>query len=150
MNQMDARSSYRETAARGATPVQLVVLLYEQCIEDLRRAIVALKKNDVETRTQRINHALLVIAQLQASLDMDRGGIVAQNLERFYRSVRRGLVEAQAQQSMKALEEQISHVMLVREAWAELEQSTTWRSTGQQGSERESNQARGSFAEWNA
>src|SRR5689334_18427773 len=76
-NRMDARSSYREAAVRGATPVQLVILLYEQGIEDLRRAIIALEKNDIEARTREINHALMVIGQLQASLDMERGGEVA-------------------------------------------------------------------------
>ena len=63
---MDARSSYREATARGASPVQLVILLYEQAIEDLRRAVLALEKGDIEARTCSLNHALMVIGQLQA------------------------------------------------------------------------------------
>ena len=118
---MDARTSYREAAARGARPVQLVVLLYEQCVADLRRAVVALERNDVEARTREINHAIMVIGHLQASLDMEHGGQVARNLSHFYNTVRNGLVEAHTRQSVKALEEQISHLMLVREAWAEVE-----------------------------
>jgi len=80
---MDARSSYRESNVRGASPVRLVIALYEQAIEDLRRAVIALEKGAIEVRTREINHALLVIAQLQSSLNMERGGEVARNLACF-------------------------------------------------------------------
>jgi flagellar protein FliS len=121
---MDARSSYREAAVRGASPVRLVICLYEQAIEDLRRAVIALEKGDIEARTREINHALMVIAQLQGSLDMARGGEVARNLDRFYNTVRRGLVEAQLKQSARILEQQASQFALVHEAWMEVERAT--------------------------
>src|SRR5579863_2801759 len=68
-NEMDARLSYRQAATRGARPLQLVILLYQQAIDDLRRALAALRRNDVEARTREINHALQVIGQLQGTLD---------------------------------------------------------------------------------
>jgi flagellar protein FliS len=122
---MDARSSYREAAVRGASPVRLVICLYEQAIEDLRCAVIALEKGDIEARTRGINHALTVIAQLQGSLDMERGGEVARNLERFYSLVRVGLIEAQTKQSARILEQQISQLATVHEAWLEVERVTT-------------------------
>jgi flagellar protein FliS len=121
---MDARSSYRETAVRGASPVRLVICLYEQAIEDLRLAVIALERGDIEARTRGINHALMVIAQLQGSLDMERGGDVARNLSRFYGLVRAALTEAQLKQSGRILEQQISQLALVHEAWLEVERAT--------------------------
>lgn len=118
---MDARTSYREAAVRGADPLQLVILLYEQVVEDVRRALAALLRGDVETRTREINHALKVIGHLQGTLDTDQGGGVAGNLQIFYNQLRKGLVEAQFQQSEKLLEEQITHLMIVREAWVEVQ-----------------------------
>ena len=47
---MDARSSYREVAVRGASPVRLVICLYEQAIEDLRRWDMTGKVLDVLDR----------------------------------------------------------------------------------------------------
>ena len=120
---MDPRLSYREAAVRGATPVGLVVLLYEQVIEDLRRALAAFGRKDIETRTREINHAILVIGHLQATLDKEQGREAAVNLERFYDQLRAGLVQAQCQQSAALLEQQISHLMLVHEAWREVERS---------------------------
>jgi flagellar protein FliS len=103
----------------------LVILLYEQAIADLGRALGAHRRGDIENRTREINHAILVLGHLQTSLDKDQGGQVAQNLERFYHQVRAGLVDAQMRQSPEALEQQISHLMLVRDAWREVERTTT-------------------------
>lgn len=122
---MDAGSSYRQAAVRGATPVRLVICLYEQAITDLRRAIIALERGDIEERTRGINHALKVVGHLHGSLDMDRGGTVARNLERFYSLVRAGLIEAQVRQSARILEQQVSHLVQVHEAWLEVERATS-------------------------
>jgi flagellar secretion chaperone FliS len=101
--------------------VRLVICLYEQAIEDLRRALAAHLCGSIEGRTREINHAILVLGYLQSSLDKDRGGEVAANLDRFYNHVRTGLIGAHHQQSAAALEMQISHLMLVYEAWCEVE-----------------------------
>jgi flagellar secretion chaperone FliS len=120
---MNARMSYREAAVEGASPVRLVILLYEQAQEDLRQALDAHRRGDIEMRTGCINHAILVIGYLQASLDKERGGRVAVNLERFYDQVRSGLVDAQFRQSAPALEQQIAFLMQVHEAWCEVERA---------------------------
>jgi flagellar secretion chaperone FliS len=116
---------YREAAVAGAGPVRLVILLYEQAMEDLRRAVAAHRKGDVEGRTHEINHAILVIGYLQATLDKEQGGKVAANLQRFYEQVRSGLVAAQCKQSSEAIEQQISHLMQVHEAWCAVEKAIT-------------------------
>lgn len=133
---MDARSHYRESAVRGASPVRLVICLYEQVIDDLRRAVAALERGDVEGRTRGINHALTVIAHLQSSLDMQQGGEVAANLNGFYGLIRAGLVQAQVKESARILEEQISLLVTIHEAWLEVERITAvpapqFRASGQ-------------------
>ncbi len=122
---MNARLSYREAAVPGASPVRLVILLYEQAAEDLRCALAAHQRGDIEARTREINHAILVIAHLQSSLDKDLGGMVAVNLERFYNQVRASLVDAQCQQSAALLERQIIFLMQVHEAWCQVEKANT-------------------------
>jgi flagellar secretion chaperone FliS len=118
---MNPGFSYREAAVQGAGPISLVVLLYEQAIEDIRRALAAHASGSIEGRTHGISHALLVLGHLEATLDQDRGGVVAANLQRFYRHVRAGLLEAQCKQSAAILEQQIALLMQVREAWCAVE-----------------------------
>jgi flagellar secretion chaperone FliS len=122
---MDPRHSYRESAGRGANGVRLVIMLYEQAIQDLGRAIKAIEDNNIERRTREINHALTVIGHLQYTLDMERGETVAQNLARFYTCVRAGLLEAHARASREVLQQQIACLLEVREAWVEVERATS-------------------------
>jgi len=117
----DARSAYRQGLAGTESPVQLVVLLYEQAAKDIREALKALRAGDIERRTFEIDHALLVVGQLHATLDMERGGEVAKNLARFYTLVRSRLLQAQIQSSAEILEEQINLLLSLREAWQEVE-----------------------------
>jgi len=120
---MNAGLLYREGTVGGANPISLVARLYEQTIEDLRRAIRALERNDVEQRTNKINHAILVIGYLESQLDFTAGGEVAENLKNFYDSVRANLVRAQFQQSRALLAQQITDLLAVREAWIEVERT---------------------------
>jgi flagellar secretion chaperone FliS len=117
------RSAYRETDVRGATAVRLVVLLYEQMIQDLRQAAQAIEQNDIELRTNHINHAILVIAYLQSGLDFATGGKVAQDLNDFYDLLRQNLVQVQFFPSQAGIGQQITDLLELRGAWTEVEQA---------------------------
>lgn len=118
-------NAYREGAARGASPVGQVVMLYEQVIEDLRRAGNAVDENNIELRTNAINHAIVVIDHLHGNLDLDAGGDVARNLQRFYTMLRTKLMEAQFKASREILDEQIGFLLDLRGAWIEVDRATS-------------------------
>jgi len=122
---LNPKSIYRQTAIAGASPVRLVILLYEQMIQDLTRAVQAIERNQIERRTREINHALTVLGYLQSTLDMERGRDVARTLVRFYSSIRAGLFRAHAQASKQVLGDQIACLLQVREAWLQVENSAT-------------------------
>lgn len=116
---MDATQIYRDGAAESATPIELVILLYDSAIDDMRRAMAAMQKGDIESRSARIGHALLVLQQLQGTLDFDRGGSAARQFEQFYSLLRAKLLEAQMRSSSDLLQQQISSMSEVRDCWAE-------------------------------
>jgi flagellar secretion chaperone FliS len=120
---MTPTSSYREIAIRGAGPVRLVVLLYEQMIEDLRQAVQAIERDEIELRTNKINHAISVIGYLQSSLNKEAGGKVALHLESFYDQLRANLAQAQFSVSQRILKQQITDLLTLREAWSEVERA---------------------------
>src|SRR5882724_11508362 len=121
---MDPGSAYREGAVRGASGAALVVSLYEQAIQDLRRAVAAIEQGDIALRTKHINHAISVIGHLQSTLDRELGGEVSRNLDLYYCSVRRRLIDAHVAASREILYQQITHLLSVREAWIEVERAT--------------------------
>ena len=117
MMQQEIGQTYREVGAQGAEPLELVSMLYDALLDDLRRAIEALHACDVEKRTFEIQHALRILEQLQGSLDMDNGGEPARNLDHLYSMVRAKLIEAHWKSSEELLRRQIELLQPVRDAW---------------------------------
>ena len=115
-----ARTAYRENDVRGASPVRLVVLLYDQMIHDLTQAAEAIEQNDIPLRTRSINHAILVIGHLQSPLDFANGGKVAHDLDNFYNVLRKSLVQVQFFPTKAGMKQLITDVLAVREAWIEV------------------------------
>ncbi len=114
------RTYYREASVRGATSVELVVLLYEQVIQDLGRAARAIDEHDIEGRTGQINHALSVIAHLRGTLNLELGGQVARHLDRFYEILVNDILLASMQGSKEVLVKQIDFLLMLREAWVKV------------------------------
>ncbi len=120
-NTLEAKLTYRENAVRSATPIELVVILFDAAIGDMRRANAAIKANDVEERAQAIRHAMVILQQLQGTLDFDKGGQVARQFEQFYNLIRAKLLESQLRNSTELMQQQIQFMSEVRDCWAEAE-----------------------------
>jgi flagellar protein FliS len=121
MMNTDPRVAYRQAAGQNANPVHLIVLLYEQLVEDLRRAAAAIDQRDAEGRTNHLSHAMEVLGELEASLDMKAGQEVARNLAHFYEVLRSGLLQVQFHPDRRVVERYISNLISMREAWVEVQ-----------------------------
>jgi len=120
---MNVKQSYREASVQGATPVELVVRLYEQMLEDLRQVAHAIEKNDIHRRTEKIKHVILVVGHLQSTLDFERGGKVAQDLDNFYNLFRQRLVQVQFRPMTRGVAQLITDLTVLREAWAKVDRA---------------------------
>lgn len=76
----EVRARYLRDRVMTATPAQRVVMLYDRLGLDLLRAI---STDDLYDYGQNITHAMEVIAELRASLDIAAGG-PAENLAAIY------------------------------------------------------------------
>ena len=114
---IDARKIYQDNAVQGATPIDLVVILYDAAIEDMRRALTAMGQGEIEVRTAAAQHALIVLQQLQGTLDFERGGSSARQFEQFYNVIRAKLLEAQLRGSPELMQQQIRFMSEVRDCW---------------------------------
>jgi flagellar protein FliS len=121
MNNQLASQAYREIAAENATPVGLVILLYERLVQDIQNAASNIADKDIDARVAHLNHAFLILQQLQGTLNFDAGADVARQLERFYDVMRAKLLEAQIRQSKDLLLEQARLAAEVKESWVEVE-----------------------------
>jgi flagellar protein FliS len=120
---MNIKQSYREASVQGATPVELVVRLYEQMIEDLRQIARAIDENDIRRRTEKIKHVILIVGHLQSTLDFDRGGKVAHDLDNFYNTFRQRMVQVQFRPTKRGVAQLITDLTLLREAWVTVDRA---------------------------
>ncbi len=120
---MNAQQSYSQAGALGASPVGLVVRLYEKMIDDMRQVSDAIEKKDIRRRAERIKHAILIVGHLQSSLDFDNGGKVARDLDSLYNTWRGNLLHVQFHPSQRSVRQLITDVLAVRKAWMEVEQA---------------------------
>lgn len=114
--------TYRQLSVQGATPLGLVVMLFDGAIAVLLRAIDAIKAHDIEEKCRHLNRALAVIIQLEGTLNFQQGGEIARNLESFYAYSRDQVMKANIQNSADILRALTEHWATLRDAWQEGEQ----------------------------
>lgn len=125
MNSMMPRgglAAYRRVDAYGsvesADPHKLVELLYGGLAEALTAARGAVERGELAVKAAAVSKAAGIIDALRGSLDLERGGEVAANLERLYDYMGRLLTRANLHGDVHALREMLSINETLRNAWA--------------------------------
>jgi len=122
MKQQDIASLYRQVSVTVASPTGMVVKLYDRILEDFRRALEANSAGNIEQRVSSLNHALLIIAELEGVLDFERGGVVAKHLQGFYRVARSLILEANVRASQVGIEKLRDIFTPLRNAWQKVDE----------------------------
>jgi flagellar protein FliS len=125
---MTTELSYRRSSVAGASAIGLMIVLFDTLAGDLRRAAAAIHRNDIETRCSELNHAALVIGQLESWIDLKNGAESARTLSRLYAYLRAKMIEAAGTKSAALLEAQIETILHVRSAWQQLDTSSSQES----------------------
>jgi flagellar secretion chaperone FliS len=117
--------SYRKVATQTASPGQLVLMLYEGAIRFSEQALAGFdhKKDPLafnQTIHNNLQRAQAIISELNAVLNMPRGGEVAANLRRLYLYLNRRLREANVRKQREPIEEVITRLRVLRDSWAEM------------------------------
>src|SRR5215469_1701654 len=115
---MKAARAYREAAVLGATPVGLVVILFDTLLDDLQRACAAISAGNIEERVKELNHALAVVGELQGSLNMEQGGDFAARMNRYYELARVRIMDANISASIPGIQKLASELHILRDAWS--------------------------------
>ena len=113
--------TYRQFSVQGATPLGLVVMLYDGAIAALQRAVTAIEAHDIQKKCNHLNRALAIIAQLEGTLNLELGGEVAQTLKAFYVYARAQALKPTSRTPRRFLRSLIEKFATVREAWYEAE-----------------------------
>ena len=113
-------NTYQEIAVQTSSPTQLVVMLYEGGIRFLRQSVEAIESNDLNRKRQSIDRAMAVIQHLQGTLDMERGGDVAAELDKLYTYISTKILEGSGKLQIAPLEEAIKLLTVLHSGWEEV------------------------------
>lgn len=111
-------SQYQEVAVRSASPAQLVIMVYDHLLLNLRRARIGVQQGDVELRLVSFDRARQALGELLATLDHERGGEVARQLNALYTFLLVELAEVGLRPEVERLDRVIAMASELRDTFA--------------------------------
>lgn len=115
---------YQKGAVNGASPLQLVIMLYDGAIRFMEAGKYGIEHKDLELQNQNLQKAQRIVMELMSCLDMDKGGEIAKNLLALYSYVLNELVEANVGDKTEPIDRCIKILCELRESWVEVEKKT--------------------------
>jgi flagellar secretion chaperone FliS len=112
-----ALSQYKRSNIETAGKLDLVIMCYENAILCLAQAKEHLKEQEMGKKVQKFQKALNLISELQCSLNMEKGGLIAKNLDALYSYITKRLLLGDIQKDMTAYDECIHILKELNEAW---------------------------------
>lgn len=124
-NTRNAISAYQkagvDAAVEVADPHRLILLLFSGAQAAVGNARAAMQMNQVGKKGESISKAIDIIGNgLKASLDIEKGGDLAQRLEALYDYMVLRLFNANMKNDLKALEEVSALLEELHSAWRDI------------------------------
>jgi flagellar protein FliS len=116
--------SYRKVSIQTASAGHLVLMLYDGAISFLERGLTGFASTNPLEFNQTINNNVIraqaILREMNARLDMERGGEISENLRGLYNYFNRRLQQANLKKKKEPIEEVLAHLRVLREGWSEM------------------------------
>ncbi|MES1227858.1 MAG: flagellar export chaperone FliS [Armatimonadota bacterium] len=112
---------YRKAAVSTASPLQLVIMLYDGALRFMQQGKAAMASGDLQEHNDKLQKAQKIIAELTSCLDMDQGGEIAQNLFALYDFAYNRLVTANVEDRPDCIDQAMKVLSELRESWVQVE-----------------------------
>lgn len=111
--------SYFETQVRTAPPEKIMIMLYDGAIRFLRQARKAEEEGDRAGRLANVSRAVAIITELSNTLDHEKGGEVAENLDALYWFMIRELTRGNARKDQKPIDVSENILLDLHDGWVQ-------------------------------
>ena len=115
VGQYSSVNSY--TGVTDANPHQLVQMLLDGALGKLSAVKGLIERNETAKKGQVIGQAISIIGGLRTSLDMEKGGDIAANLDSVYEYMERQLVTANLKNDASIIVEVVGLLREIKLAW---------------------------------
>lgn len=121
MNAMTAMRQYQsvntQAQAIEADPHRLIQMLLEGGLTRLAQARGAMERDDIALKGELISKAIGIVGGLRQGLDVEKGGELAENLDRLYEYMTTRLMEANLKNDPAIVEEVAELLREVKTGW---------------------------------
>jgi flagellar protein FliS len=124
MSYSNHAAAYRHREVAAATPGRLLLMVYDHILANLARATVAHNNKLIEARVEAVAKARDGVAELLATLDMEKGGQIAVQLNSLYSFVLAELLDAGLKFEEKKVGRMAAMIRELRDAFAVIVEST--------------------------
>lgn len=112
--------AYIENMVKTASPAKLVELLYMKAVDVLKEAEEFIEKKEFTSANEKIKRAQDIVLELNLSLDIERGGQIAQNLRALYNYMFQRLLDANIKKDVEMVREVRGMLEELLETWREV------------------------------
>jgi flagellar protein FliS len=119
-----AHNAYLESHILTADPLQLIRLMYQAAIGEVRSARVHLKNREIRSRSSALVKACSILTELTVSLDHRNGGEYADRLRELYAYMMQKLTEANFKQHDEPMAEVQGLLSTLLEGWEGAQQQS--------------------------
>ncbi len=95
--------NYKQMQISTASPAQILIMLYEGAIQNVKKAILAIEQKNLADKGKYIGKAHDIINELTLSLNHEVGGTIAKDLERLYNFMVSQLLTANVENNSEPL-----------------------------------------------
>lgn len=121
---LNALKQYKSVDLRAtvetASPHKLIAMLFDGALGALARAKGAIERNSIQERTTHLNKASEILVTLKGSLDLEKGGEVATNLDGLYDYMLRSVMQANRNNDLDKVQEIMDLISDVKQGWSEM------------------------------
>lgn len=95
-------NAYRETHVTTADPKRLVIMCYEEAIRSLNLAAEMYSAKKYMAKGEAVQKGVDIINELRGSLDFEKGGLIAKNLDALYAFMMNHILRGDIKRNVKA------------------------------------------------
>lgn len=118
---VQAQNVYLQTKINTSSPGELLLMLYDGCIQFLKKAIKNIESKDYQQKNYFIQNADSILDELIITLNMDYE--ISEKLLALYVYMKEKLYEANIKLKKESLQEVIDMMTELRGSWAQANQS---------------------------
>jgi flagellar protein FliS len=110
-------NQYKQTSIKTANRGQILIMLYESAIRNVKKASECIDRNDISGKGMAIVKAHDIVNELNNTLDFETGGEIAKNLERLYMFMSEQLIKANLENKKEPLQQVQKLMETLLEGW---------------------------------